>query len=158
MDAIVLLQLMQIPGIGHATLNRLLFRVQRNGMSPGDLLDMRPDDLVDQYNFQREWAESFLGGRRKSERMAEELAAHQIQIIPSDHPQYPTRLQEILGDGAPPVLFVRGNADLLREHSAAVVGSRRCSLRGVKSARHCVRQLVEKNLAIVSGNAAGVDA
>lgn len=99
-----------------------------------------------------------MGSRRKSERMAEELADSRVQIIPFDHPKYPTRLQQILGDGAPPVLFVRGNADLLRERSAAVVGLRKCSLRGLKSARHCVRQLAEKNVPVVSGNAAGVDA
>lgn len=152
-----LLQLLYIPGVGHTTLNRLLFRMREQGISLEDLSGFSSGDLAYQLDFRAEWAESFFLNRDSALGMAEELAHHSIQIIVNGDEAYPSRLTRILGDAAPAVLFVRGNPALLHQKSVAVVGARECSGRGNAVARHCTEQLAAHSINIVSGNAAGID-
>ncbi len=152
-----LLQLLHIPGVGHTTLNRLLFRMREQGISLEDLSGFSFGELVYQLGFRAEWAESFFLNRDSALGMAEELARHSIQIIVNGDEAYPGRLNRILGDAAPAVLFLRGNPALLHPKSVGVVGARECSERGIAAAQRCVEQLAAHTINIVSGNAAGID-
>jgi DNA processing protein len=68
---------------------------------------------------------------------------------------YPTQLAEI--PDAPALLFYKGNPDLFQLPLLAIVGSRRASEYGKRSARRFVRQLVGSGLATCSGLASGID-
>jgi len=70
-------------------------------------------------------------------------------------PRYPDRLRNT--PVAPPFLFAKGD---LREddHAVAVVGSRKASPVGTAMARGISEALVDQQLAVVSGLAAGIDA
>ncbi len=89
---------------------------------------------------------------------AELLAARHAGAIPvfTIEPGYPTALAAI--DAPPPMLYVKGRAELLSQPSIAVVGSRHASAAGLKLSRTFARALAEAGLVIVSGLARGIDA
>ena len=66
---------------------------------------------------------------------------------------------EMLTQGitAPPVLFLRGNAELLHTPSAAMVGSRHATPQAMRIAKDFGRALSEKGIPVVSGMASGID-
>ncbi len=67
-------------------------------------------------------------------------------------------LNDVEGKNAPKQLFVAGDIDLLRSgRRVSVVGSRNVSEAGIKRTRKLVNSLVEQNIIVVSGLAAGVD-
>jgi len=78
------------------------------------------------------------------------------KLITWDDPAYPRRLREIYDP--PPVLYLRGNAELLSRHSISIVGSRKPSPYGVQMAEKLGRELGTRGLVIVSGMARGIDA
>jgi DNA processing protein len=69
--------------------------------------------------------------------------------------EYPERLR----DAKDPVelLYFQGWWDLVASHSVAVVGTRTPTDDGVRRARKLVRALVEDNITVISGLAAGID-
>jgi len=79
-----------------------------------------------------------------------------LKLLTWDDPTYPARLREIYDP--PPVLYMRGNPDLLARHSIAIVGSRKPSPYGVQMAEKLGRDLAARGLVIVSGMARGIDA
>lgn len=66
---------------------------------------------------------------------------------------------EMLAQGltAPPVLFLRGNVQLLHKPSAAIVGSRHATPQAMRIAKDFGRALGEKGIPVVSGMASGID-
>ena len=58
---------------------------------------------------------------------------------------------------APPVLFLRGEAELLRRPALAVVGARRCSELGRRFAAKISRGVAEAGGVVISGLAWGID-
>lgn len=68
---------------------------------------------------------------------------------------FPNMLTE--GITPPPLLFLRGNADLLHKPSAAIVGSRHATPQALRIARDFGMALSEKGIPVVSGMAAGID-
>ena len=65
------------------------------------------------------------------------------------------RLKE--GLTPPPVLFVRGNVDLLRQASVGIVGSRHATPQAMRISADFGRALSERNITVISGMAAGID-
>jgi DNA recombination-mediator protein A len=68
--------------------------------------------------------------------------------------EYPQRLREIYDP--PPLLYVRGNIELLNRHGISVVVSRRPSPYWNQMAERLARDLADRGLVIVSGLARGV--
>ncbi len=73
-----------------------------------------------------------------------------------DEPGYPLRLREIYDP--PPLLYLRGNAELLARYSIAIVGTRRPSPYGNQMGEKLGWDLAERGLVVVSGLARGIDA
>ncbi len=69
---------------------------------------------------------------------------------------YPQKLSEI--PSPPPIIYVRGNPEVLKLESMAVVGSRKLSSYGKQAILALVPPMVEHGLAITSGMAYGADA
>lgn len=76
-------------------------------------------------------------------------------VLDIDDERYPALLRAI--HDPPPLLYVRGDAELLREPLLAVVGSRRASPAGLRAAQTLSSQLVGAGLHICSGLALGID-
>ncbi|MBS0233058.1 MAG: DNA-protecting protein DprA [Proteobacteria bacterium] len=68
---------------------------------------------------------------------------------------YPSLLAQI--DAPPPMVYVKGNLELLKRPAVAIVGSRQCSAAGVQLTRLFTTQLAGVGFVIVSGLARGID-
>jgi DNA processing protein len=94
--------------------------------------------------------------REDAEREIEACAKFGIALVALGESNYPRRLQMI--DDVPPLLAIRGNADVLAMPLIAIVGSRNASAAGVKMTERLTRGLCEAGFAIASGLARGIDA
>lgn len=89
---------------------------------------------------------------------AAELAAGRkagARLIRCDSPLYPDAQRQI--DGAPPVLWVRGDPHWLSRDAVAVIGARNASSLGLRMARGMSAGLGECGCTVVAGLARGVD-
>ncbi|MDO5704838.1 MAG: DNA-processing protein DprA [Paracoccus sp. (in: a-proteobacteria)] len=77
------------------------------------------------------------------------------RLIRWDSADYPAALREI--DGAPPVLWLRGDAKWLTADPVAVIGARNASSLGLRMARGMAAGLGEAGHCVVAGLARGVD-
>jgi DNA processing protein len=90
------------------------------------------------------------------EREWNKLTKNGVQTICYEELNYPRLLREIYDP--PPLLYVRGKAELLNSLSIAVIGSRRMSSYGRMVVESIVPSLCNLEVSIVSGMALGVDA
>ena len=108
---------------------------------------------------------SHRGGRGRPVRIcprdvaeAELGAARKAGAVPlfTIEPGYPALLAEV--EVPPPLLYVRGNPELLNRTAIAMVGSREASAAGTALTRRIAQGLGAAGLVIVSGLARGIDA
>lgn len=97
-----------------------------------------------------------VASREDAER--ELAAARRIdaRLVASGEAGYPPWLAAI--DSAPPLIAVRGDADVFVRPCVAVVGSRNASIAGTRFTADIVRALAEAGCVVASGLARGIDA
>jgi len=78
-----------------------------------------------------------------------------VRFISFDEEIYPPYLREI--GNPPPLLVVKGNAEILRRPCFSIVGSRNASAIGSRLSYQFARELGEAGFVIVSGFARGID-
>jgi DNA processing protein len=151
-DRLAWLALSLAPGLGP---KRILDAVRQLDF-PSRILTM-PLTELEGLKFPAEAAQFIFDG--KARRAAEEewarVAAQGATIITFSCPEYPERLREIYDP--PPVLWVRGNVQLLSRPAIAVVGTRHPTPYGSGVAEMLSRDLAARRLLIVSGMARGID-
>ena len=76
-------------------------------------------------------------------------------LLCKNGPAYPSDLAALAD--APPVLWARGNVELLSRPMIAIVGARNASSLGTRMARRLAEGLSEAGLVVVSGMARGID-
>ena len=76
-------------------------------------------------------------------------------IVCYDDDAYPALLREI--PDFPPLLYCCGNIDLLKTPQIAIVGSRKCTPGGARTAKDFASTLAQAGLTITSGMASGID-
>ena len=76
-------------------------------------------------------------------------------IIFSDDVHYPTHLRRL--QNRPPILFYKGNKDILKNTTLGIIGARNSSINGCKIA-YDMAQSLSNHYAIASGMARGIDA
>lgn len=84
-----------------------------------------------------------------------QLKTLDARLVAFGHQEYPQLLAN--AHDAPPLLFVRGNADALHLPAIAIVGARHCTAQGGENAERFAAELAANGFAIVSGLAAGID-
>ncbi|MDH3342202.1 MAG: DNA-processing protein DprA [Gammaproteobacteria bacterium] len=82
-------------------------------------------------------------------------SSDQHHIISLSDPRYPQQLKSI--SQPPPILFVRGDPDYLRQPQLAMVGSRNPTASGRRTASDFARHLSNSGITITSGLARGID-
>jgi len=161
-DALLLLALMQLPGVGCATLNRLIGAAAATGMTLARLRQTPPrqrlhslppgaaplaailDDCTDAH-------------RRRAERLLAMAQDAGAVPIAATGPDYPAPLGIALESQAPPLLFLRGDVRLLHQPMAAIVGARQATSAGLRLAEGCAALFTSRGIPIVSGGAVGID-
>ncbi len=94
-------------------------------------------------------------GFRDAEKELAELRRTGCGLLNWQETEYPPRLLEIYDP--PPLLYVRGDQQVLRHYSLGMVGTRRPSPYGNQIAERMARDLADRGLVIVSGLARGID-
>ncbi len=89
---------------------------------------------------------------------AELAAGHRAgaRLLRKGDPDWPLALSDL--PDAPPLLWVRGQSDLLTRPMVALVGARNASSLGLRMARSLAADLSQAGFVIVSGLARGIDA
>jgi predicted Rossmann fold nucleotide-binding protein DprA/Smf involved in DNA uptake len=81
-----------------------------------------------------------------------------IWVLTAVDPDYPQKLREALGRGAPPVLFGSGEPKLANQGGLAIVGSRDASESALSFTRALAASCARGGTTVVTGAARGVDA
>lgn len=101
------------------------------------------------------WDDLSESERAESAAPADALGSRGWGAIDLADPAYPDRLTAL--KSPPPVLFYRGDVELLHRPAIGMCGSRKASAAGLRAARACATVAAQAGLVVVSGNAAGVD-
>lgn len=90
--------------------------------------------------------------------LAESLLEQGYKILPITSPEYSPVLKTNLGRAyAPPVIYTKGNLQILKEDSIAIVGSRKANEISLIFTDNIARKASEDYKVVVSGFAKGVD-
>ncbi len=92
---------------------------------------------------------------QKAEAIQSQLNDIEARIITFDQEEYLTLLNTIYSP--PPVLYIRGNHDVLHLPQLAMVGSRHGSIQGKKNTQLFAKHLCQHGFTITSGLALGID-
>jgi DNA processing protein len=92
---------------------------------------------------------------RDAEKELELVRKAGCRLVQWEESEYPKRLAEIYDP--PPLLYVRGNEQVLNRHTISIVGTRRPTLYGNQIAERLARDLAEHGLIVASGLARGID-
>lgn len=141
---ITILQLSQT--INPGRLNQILKRLSKEGRTPSDWVDASV-----------KVAQALKTTCNKAEKLALELARNDVQILYRGGSNYPNHLITVLGDTAPPVLFAKGNLEILQQPAVGFTGSRKTSELGLNRTTSCASELATEGFNIVSGYANGSD-
>ncbi len=155
-DAILLLH--HLPGVGPATFKRLLQRFR----SADAVLEQSIADLADYLNpAARSILQEFRASKdnnvtRKLGYFRDVLQTMDVSVITQQDADYPSLLKDI--PKAPPVLYVRGNRDVLHLPQLAMVGSRHATPSGLQNTQQFANYMSRSGFVITSGLALGIDA
>lgn len=145
------LALLRVPGIGGQTLMRLLEHFELDRIFTGSTANLRALGFSDRV---------ISGLQSPDWNLVEQdllwLSQPDNHVLTLYQPAYPQQLREI--SNPPPVLFVKGNVELLSQRQLAIVGSRNPSSLGTKTAIEFAEILAAAGLIITSGLALGIDA
>ncbi|MGC7561157.1 DNA-processing protein DprA [Pasteurella sp. 22655_41Tandhals] len=146
----ILLRLLQIPRLGPTRIQQLLAHHDIH-----HLFDYERDEFY-QMGWNEQQVERWFYPEMKYIEPAFRWGSKKDnQIIHLFDPRYPELLKHI--DGAPPVLFVKGNVEVLSVQQIAMVGSRHCSRYGEYWAKHFATDFAVADIAVTSGLALGID-
>ncbi len=151
------LSLALTPGLGPKRILDAVKETSVNGSSRASrVLELSLTEL-EALNLPASAAQFVFEGKAREAGEAEwQRAAAQGATIVSFHcPEYPERLKEIYDP--PPVLWVRGDVQLLGRPGIAVVGTRHPTPYGSGMAELLARDLAARRLLIISGMARGID-
>lgn len=153
MDATIL-QVAFAKGVGDVALKKYLHYIYGHCVEQENYLS---DEVFNAIGFNVNIFNSIKNNEDRAKSVFEKLLSKNIEIITETSNDYPQYLKRMLQNKCPPLLFARGNKQLLNDISVGFCGSRKVSDKGMAIASNCTKQLVEKNVTIISGYAAGTD-
>jgi DNA processing protein len=156
-EVVCLLQLMQTKGVGPRSLARILDRLELENLPLSDFVGLESEELAVRFGLTEDQVRSIQTNEEVAERTAEMLEDQGVRVFVRTGPEYPVRVKTVLANQAPPVLFVMGPTGLLNRRGVGFCGARDASEQAIRCADQVARALVEHDLLVVSGHAAGVD-
>ena len=152
-DTEALMILNALPKIGPRRMQMILESID----APGDVF-CKPNNILQKCAFLpspiidtiKNWQEYF--DLAADIRLCEK---NNVSVVTVKQKEYPANLRHI--NDPPPVLYVKGILKESDKNSVAIVGSRRASLYGLRSAEKLAYQLSSRGIVVVSGMARGID-
>lgn len=151
------LTLLFLPGLGCATINRLLAVLgsPQAVLQAGSRKEKIPQTGTRQLKILTEQAQLDTA-RRRADQELERLQQHNISLLSQTSPFYPDHLHQI--HDPPLVLFYRGDPGCLSSPVVALIGSRACSDYGRRVSGMLASELAAGGVTVISGLAYGIDA
>ena len=153
-DAIACAGLLSTPGVGQMRVRAALDWSVEHHVSLAELVDtptLRRAALGD------ERAERVSTSRGTAESAVMSLHDKGFVFCVLGDPDYPSLLRSRLRERAPVMLTMRGNVDLIDKQAVSFCGSRKATEVGRGNARRFAELLVNEDVNVVSGYAAGID-
>lgn len=151
-----LLQFAVAKGIGDVSLKKAIAFIENSGCSWEDLCSS-PQLLQSELNLKEDIVRNIKSAKTKSQEIFDALSEKGISILVENEDSYPQYLKKMLLDKSPPLLFVKGSVSLLNQPAVGFCGSRKVSSKGLTITSNCAKQLVERDIVVISGYAAGTD-
>lgn len=152
-----LLQLMLSKGLGDVAIKKILHYAFNNTEGSLEEFCTNPKLLQSFMTCKESVLQNVLENASEANYLLEKIFSNNVSIITEFDPEYPRQLKATLGNQCPPVLFAKGNLDLLFTNSVGFCGSRKVSNKGLSITEKCACQLVERGITVVSGYASGTD-
>ncbi|MFA6635951.1 MAG: DNA-processing protein DprA [Candidatus Omnitrophota bacterium] len=148
-----LIALNLIDGLGPLRIKKLL---EHSG-SVSAIFSMNENEIIEISRAPLRAAEKIRFSRESDQYKREigYIEKENINVLSLVDEDYPENLRNIYDP--PPVLYYKGVLPRDKDVCAAVVGSRRCSLYGMRSAEELSESLASEGVIVVSGMASGVD-
>lgn len=141
--------------------NEIVVHCYERSLSLSDFFQGEPAWWMEEFGLaaeEAEWVEIAKNELSNYSFLAEDLLEQGYELIPIISPDYPKTLKlNLKKTYAPPLLYVKGNSQLLQAACVAIVGSRSASDLALQFADNVAQKAVEEGKAVVSGYAKGVD-
>ncbi len=141
------LQLIRTPSIGPITFHRLI----ANYGDAGAALQALPE-LSHKAGRKNPLRAADRGAAKAELANADRQGARAIALCEDDYPKALAAIAD-----PPPILYLRGHANLFEKPAIAIIGARNASGVGRKIARHIAADLGQAGVVVVSGLARGID-
>jgi DNA processing protein len=146
--------LSSLPGIGSRKFNDLISFFQ----TAENVFNSTYEELKNCRIINEEVVKTITNNRNleKIDKYIKKVKDNGIKIYLSNQEEYPVNLKTIYDP--PPVLYCLGEIRQEDKEAIAIVGSRKASDYGLKTAEKLAEQLVQNGITVVSGMALGIDA
>jgi DNA processing protein len=140
--------------------NEIIARMLQSQLNIRDIFELSLNTLLEMKLVEEEDFEVFDIVRQNLSNISfltediENQGYHIISIL-SQH--YPEKYKIKLKSNAPPVLFMKGNLELLNSEAISIVGSRKASNISLEFTQNIAKTAAITNRTVVSGGASGVD-
>ncbi len=101
--------------------------------------------------------ELLINRTKKLESDLDRFVDRRVFVVTMNDPQYPIKLLKSMKQDAPPLLYYCGDLEILNSKTTGVVGSRVATLQELHFTKKLASALAEKDIAVVSGGARGID-
>jgi len=156
-QAAILLQLLRLPQVGPAKLRLILARLFQIGVPPERILELSDQQLLLDVRLKPEQVEALRNPPSDAEEDLRHCAEEGIRVLLSADAHYPIQLLNLLGRTAPPLIFARGNLDLLKYPALGISGSRQAREESLSAVLRLSQSVAAQGWVVVSGGARGVD-
>ncbi|PID62748.1 MAG: DNA transporter [Ignavibacteriae bacterium] len=155
------LALAHIPKIRTKKKNDIIVQLFEQGMSIIDFFEFEYPIWEDKYMLSKTEAELFKSTKKELSNyafMVEDLLEQGYNILPITSKDYSPTLKKNLGRTyAPTVIYTKGNLQIMKEKSVAIVGSRKANAHSLEFTDNIAKKASKNYKVVVSGFAKGVD-
>lgn len=141
--------------------NEIIVQLFNEGLSVIDFFEFEHSIWEEKFKLNKLESELFLEAKKELSNYAflvEDLLEQGYNIIPITSQDYsPTLKRNLGGRYAPPVIYTKGNNQLMKEKSVAIVGSRRANDNSLEFTDNIAKNASKDYKVVVSGFAKGID-
>ena len=155
------LALAHVPKVKTKRKNEIVVRLFEQGKSVIDFFHSEQSNWKNEYDLTDSETQLFKEAFSELSNyafMVEDLLEQGYNILPITSKEYSPTLKKNLGRSyAPPVIYTKGNLQIMKEKSIAIVGSRKANENSLTFTDNVAKKASEEYKVVVSGFAKGVD-
>ncbi|MDD2636075.1 MAG: DNA-processing protein DprA [Bacteroidales bacterium] len=155
------LALAHVPKLKTKKKNEIIVQLFEQGKNLVDFFESKYSVWEDKYQLNKSEVELLLDAKKDLSNyafMVEDLLEQGYNILPITSQDYSPTLKKNLGrTHAPPVIYTKGNLQIMKEKSVAIVGSRNANDNSLKFTDNIAKKASKDYKVVVSGFAKGVD-